>query len=255
MCALPSATERVFEAAHARLGVSLRGPPVEWGWQPADLFGIETKRKEMAVIFLIDRTYEKFLQTVVDSVLRVYDKYLEPDDLVGYFGLGDGWIFEMQRKGDGEAELREKIVGSVEKRGDPHVYSSVEKCVGYLADVDASTYSKWLVVLTDTADFTCANAKGVFDKEAPARAEAAAQQLIGSMQATNGLNLVLIDAHEIANFNSKHPLWPTWHKIARQLTDEVGDANTSLYIEAADESMIDEAFEKVAGAMQGGAAV
>ena len=76
------------------------------------------------------------------------------------------------------------------------------------------------------------------------RAEAAAQQLIGSMQATNGLNLVLIDAHEIANFNSKHPLWPTWHKIARQLTDEVGDANTSLYIEAADESMIDEAFEK-----------
>ena len=75
-------------------------------------------------------------QDLVDAVLRVYDKYLEEDDLVGYYGLGDkcsengdGWIFEMTRKGDKSDELRGKVAGSVEKRGDPHVYSSIEKCV------------------------------------------------------------------------------------------------------------------------------
>ena len=134
------------------------------------------------------------------------------------------------------------------------MYSSVERCVQFLAAVDEAAYSKWLVVLTDTADFTCANAKGVFDKEAPARAEASGQQLVGALQATRGLNLVLVDAHEVANFNPKQPLWPTWRKVARRLTDEVGSGNTGLFIEAADEGMIDEAFEKVGGAMQGGAA-
>ena len=34
------------------------------------------------MIFLIDRTFEAFLQKVVDAVVTVYDKYLEPDDLV-----------------------------------------------------------------------------------------------------------------------------------------------------------------------------
>ena len=66
-------------------------------------------------------------------MLKLYDKYLEPDDLVGYYGLGDGWIFDVQLKGADAAGLREQIVGSVEKAGDPHVYSSIETCVGCLA--------------------------------------------------------------------------------------------------------------------------
>ena len=210
----------------------------------------------MAVLFLIDRTYESFLQKVVDAVLRVFDKHLEADDLVGYHGLGDECIFEMAAKGTAEraAELRAKIAGSVEKRGEPHVYSSVQKCVGQLASLPrGEQYSKWLVVLTDTADFECTNAKGHFDKEAPARAEAAAQKVIGAMQATSELNLVLIDASEIGNFNKKHQMWPTWRALSKRLTDEVGDANSGLNIQAAEESQIDEAFDKLAGAMQGGA--
>ena len=57
---------------------------------------------------------------MVDAVLKLYDKYLEPDDLVGYYGLGDGWIFDVQPKGDDDttaAALRQQIVDSVEKRG------------------------------------------------------------------------------------------------------------------------------------------
>ena len=56
------------------------------------------------MIFLIDRTYEQFLQKVVDAVLKVYDTYLLPDDLVGYYGLGQDWIFPVQPKGEGSEE-------------------------------------------------------------------------------------------------------------------------------------------------------
>ena len=73
------------------------------------------------------------------------------------------------------------------------------------------------------------------------------------MHATSELNLVLIDASEIGNFNQKHHMWPTWRALSRRLTDEVGDGNSALYIDAANEAMIDEAFDKLAGAMQGGA--
>ena len=246
---------KIREAAKARLSVDLEGPPAEWGWSDATRpFGIEGKRKEMAVIFLIDRTYQKFLQKVVDAVARVYDKYLEDDDMIGYYGLGDGWIFQTGRKGDHDQEFRQKIKGSVEKKGDPHVYSSIEKCVGYLGEIDSEKYSKWLVVLTDTADFQCANEKGQFDAAAPERAEAAAERLIESMHAQTSLNLIVIDASEIGNFNRKHHMWPTWRKLSHRLTDEVGEGNKALNIEAANESEIDAAFEKVAGAMTGGAA-
>ena len=34
-----------------------------------DPFGIEPKRQQMAVVFLIDRTFEAFLQKVVDAVV------------------------------------------------------------------------------------------------------------------------------------------------------------------------------------------
>jgi len=243
---------KIQDAASSRLGVTVQGPPPEWGWSPEDAFGIEAKRKKMAVIFLIDRTYESFLQSVVDAVLKVYNTHLLEDDLVGYYGLGDGWIFETQVKGENEEQLRQKIIGSVEKKGDPHVYSSMDKCVDYLADV-SDDYSKWLVVLTDTADFQCANEKGAFDKGAPARATAAAEALLVKLQAMQGMNLVLIDASEIGNFNRKHTMWPTWRTLSKRLTNEVGEANTGLNIQAAEESQIDEAFDKVAGAMSGGA--
>jgi len=162
----------------------------------------------------------------------------------------------MERKGEPEraAHLRAQIASSVEKRGEPHVYSSIQRCVSHLAEMpDGERYSKWLVVLTDTADFQCTNAKGHFDKDSPQRAEEATKQLISTMQATTELNLVLIDASEIGNFNQKHHMWPTWRALSRRLTDEVGDGNSALYIDAANEAMIDEAFDKLAGAMQGGA--
>jgi len=73
------------------------------------------------------------------------------------------------------------------------------------------------------------------------------------MRAMRGLNLVLIDASAIGNFNVKHTMWPTWRALSKRLTNEIGENNTGLNIQAAEESQIDEAFDKVAGAMTGGA--
>ena len=146
----------------------------------------------------------------------------------------------MQPKGPSDASLREQIVGSVEKKGEPEVYSSIDKCVQHLATQVDDRYSKWLVVLTDTVDFQCV--------------EAAVQKVVASMREMSGLNLVLIDASGIANFNAKHTLWPTWRRLSQKLTDEVGEANSGVNIQAADVSEIDDAFEKIAGAMSGGAA-
>ena len=61
--------------------------------------------------------------------------------------------------------------------------------------------------------------------------------------------LVIIDASGIANFDAKHTLWPTWRRLSQKLTDEVGEHNSGLGIQAADTDEIDEAFERVAGAM------
>ena len=44
------------------------------------------------------------------------------------------------------------------------------------------------------------------------------------MREMAGLNLVLIDASGIANFDAKHKLWPTWRRLSQKLTDEVGVA-------------------------------
>ena len=134
------------------------------------------------------------------------------------------------------------------------MYSSIETCVEHLgAHVDGG-YSKWLVVLTDTVDFQCVNEKNQFDKESPARAEAAVQKVVAPMREMSGLNLVLIDASGIANFNAKHTLWPTWRRLSQRLTDEVGEHNSGVNIQAAEVSEIDDAFEKIAGRMSGGAA-
>ncbi|KAL1522513.1 hypothetical protein AB1Y20_017500 [Prymnesium parvum] len=255
MLSVPYASgAKIKDAAQSRLGINLQGPPARWGWKDDQLFEIEPKRAPMACIFLIDRTFEGFLQNVVDAVVNVYDKYLEPDDLVGYYGLGEKWIFNVQEKGKNSDKLREQIVNSVEKAGDPHVYSSITKCVDCLATEVDDRYSKWLVVLTDTADFECANEKGVFDKGSKERAEKAVDDVIAKMKTLTGLNLVIIDACGIANFDAKHMLWPTWHALSQKLTDEVGNGNTGLNIEATNVSEIDEAFEKVAGAMAGGGA-
>merc|ERR1712216_1018810 len=137
------------------------------------------------------------------------------------------------------------IVDSVTKSGEPQVYSSIAKCVDSLQLEAADDHSKWLVVLTDTVDFECVDANDKFDKQSPQRAEAKADALIEKMRAISGLNLVIIDASGIANFNAKHTMWPTWHRLSHKLTDQCGDDNSGINIAAANVSEIDEAFEKV----------
>jgi hypothetical protein len=74
----------------------------------------------------------------------------------------------------------------VSKAGEPHVYSSIQKCINCLKHEVDDGYDKWLVVLTDTADFECLDDKGRVDKAAPMRAETAVGGVLGSMNTMSG---------------------------------------------------------------------
>lgn len=78
------------------------------------------------------------------------------------------------------------------------VYSSIQTCVTCLKDdVDGAKYSKWLVVLTDTADFQIANDKGQFDQLSAGRAQTAVDGVLNLVQPISGLNFAIIDASGI----------------------------------------------------------
>lgn len=98
--------------------------------------------------------------------------------MVGYWGLGTGWIFEMTVKEEKDAELLQMIKASAQRQGKSLLYSDIEKARGdprpralrlaafslraawrpglpqvltALSEV-SDTYSKWLVVLSDLVD-------------------------------------------------------------------------------------------------------
>eukprot|EP00966_Prymnesium_polylepis_P218254 5051688-Prymnesium_polylepis.1 len=57
----------------------------------------------------------------------------------------------MTRKEEKDAELLAQIKGSAVRQGKSLLYSDTEKVLGALAKVD-STYSKWLIILSDLVD-------------------------------------------------------------------------------------------------------
>ena len=67
---LPMNTVRfgVYERAKAWVGWRPGGPPAAWGFSPETKFGLQEGRKPMAITFLVDRTYDTFLHTVVNAV-------------------------------------------------------------------------------------------------------------------------------------------------------------------------------------------
>jgi len=237
--------EHIRTKAADVLGLQLGGPPAQWGFLPTTKFGLQDGRQPMAVTFLVDRTYESFLQTVVNAVQSVYEEHLEEEDKVGYWGLGTGWIFEMTRKEEKDAELLAQIKGSAVKQGKPLLYQDTEKVLDALGKEDAS-YSKWLIVLSDLVDLvnkTEADSTGVVKNK-----------LIPQIQRLSGFNLVIIDASRIGRWKPEHPMWPTWEKNSKDLTDaaQATPGSRGFNIAADNPDAISEAFERVAALMQSG---
>lgn len=199
----------------------------------------------MAVTFLVDRTWEAFLKTVVEAVERVYVDHLEEEDLVGYWGLGTGWIFEMTRKGDKYDELLDMIQNSAEKSGLSHLYDNIGKVLAALSKVD-DTYSKWLIVLTDLVDLNNQN-------ESDAR-RVVTKQLIPQLKKIKSFNLVIIDASRIGRWKPEHPMWPHWEEHSKELTKAAQNTPgcRGFNIGADNTDAISEAFERVAALMQSG---
>jgi len=237
--------EHIRKKAQETLELPLKGPPSQWGFSPTTKFGLADGRQPMAITFLVDRTYDSFLKTVVDAVQMVYQEHLEEEDKVGYWGLGTGWIFEMTRKEEKDAELLSQIKSSAVRQGKSLLYSDIEKVLGALSKQDDS-YSKWLILLSDLVDLenkSEADATGVVGKK-----------LIPQIKKLNNFNFVIIDASRIGRWKPEHPMWPTWEKNSTDLTDAAQNTPGSrgFNIGADNPDAIGEAFERVAALMQAG---
>ncbi|KAL3921576.1 MAG: hypothetical protein SGPRY_004857 [Prymnesium sp.] len=240
-----STGEDIRSKASESLQLQLDGPPMRWGLTPASKFVLQSDRQRVAVTFLVDRKYDSSVGTVVSAVQGVYEEQLEADDLVGYWGLGTGWIFEMARKDQKGEEMLSLIKGSAVQQGESLLYSDLEKVLAALASVDAA-YSKWLVVVSD-----------LVDEENKTEAESVRvvqKQLIPQIKSIPALNLVLIDASRIGLWKSELPMWPTWERNAKELTDAAQNtAGSRGYLIGADNpDAITEAFEQVAALMHSG---
>ena len=175
-----------------------------------------------------------------------------PGPVVG----GTGGVFpsaepycRVQPKGEGEAaeRLRAQIVGSVTKSGEPHVYSSISKCVAHLASNVDDKYSKWLVVLSDTVDTS--NPK-------PDVLSQMADSTVTKMKQVTDLNLAFIDTSGFLDENGNkyqpnNKCWPTWTANVRKLTASL-PVGKGHHIEATNLEKIKEAFKQVAEKMSGG---
>ncbi|KAL1523443.1 hypothetical protein AB1Y20_018383 [Prymnesium parvum] len=240
-----STGEQIRSKASELLQLQLDGPPAQWEFAPTTKFGLQDGRQPMAITFLVDRTYDTFLKTVVNAVQNVYEEHIEEEDMVGYWGLGTGWIFEMTRKEEKSAELLTQIKDSAVRQGKSLLYSDAEKVLNALTKVDQS-YSKWLIILSDLVDLENKN-------EADSTA-VVTKKLIPQIKGISGFNLVIIDASRIGRWKPEHPMWPTWEKNSKELTDAAQSTSGSrgFNISADNPDAISEAFERVAALMQSG---
>ncbi|KAL1529282.1 hypothetical protein AB1Y20_000236 [Prymnesium parvum] len=240
-----STGEHIRAKASEVLQLQIEGPPKQWGFAPTTKFGLQDGRQPMAITFLVDRTYDSFLQTVVNAVQSVYEEHLEEDDMVGYWGLGTGWIFEMTRKEEKHAEMLSQIKESAVRQGKSLLYSDFEKVLTALAKVDDS-YSKWLILLSDLVDLE--------NKTEAESTKVVSKKLVPQVKKIAGFNLVIIDASRIGRWKPEHPMWPTWEKNSKELTDAAQRTPgcRGFNIPADNPDAISEAFERVAALMQSG---
>ena len=92
--------KQIKERAKKELGLELAGPPAHWGWDTAKAFVLPpSSTPSMAVVFLLDRSYDQFRKTAIQAVEKVFTKYLPEGCVVGYRGVGETKpIFEMAEK-------------------------------------------------------------------------------------------------------------------------------------------------------------
>ena len=101
----------------------------------------------MAAIFLVDRTWQPILNTCINAVSMVFEDYMKSRDRFGMYGLGDGWIVPLDRRGSIDPRDIESAKVCV---GTCILYKSMLDCLKVLSA--AKGCSKWLVVLSDTVD-------------------------------------------------------------------------------------------------------
>jgi len=242
----------------------------------------------MAVIFLLDRSYDQFRKTAVAAVEKVFTKYLPEGCIVSYRGVGETKptgevkpIFDMTEKKPSNIPSLLKLIKDSDVRVNvtPTLYSSMEDAIKELKKPMYTERSKWLIVLTDLVDMEYRDKSPAISKvdqligqmgtqDAPNeqrgfktrsgggggfQSKAGAQEML--MQK---FNLALVDTSEMKikgesiKYKPEHPMWPVWKGNARRMVRSLADRGTTsmgYHISADDFKAIDDAFEAVAKLM------
>ena len=196
----------------------------------------------------------------------VFSQYLNDEDHIMYYGLGqpEPLIEDTVKEGNEESVVRKiEQSGQEGTKGAPKVYSSINIAASALRKSD-SEFSKWLIFLSDTVDFSAGQAfeasqkgfAGFTLEKGKTELERLAKETDGELACVPGLNFVAIDASDVGQWNQQCKMWPTWKANVEMLSKhaqtraQVSGSGMGLYVSAKSLTAIKEAFEKVASAME-----
>ena len=218
----------------------------EWGYPGEVDFGITPPAKTMAVTFLLDFTQPCKI-AAVDALQKVFDEQLDEGTIVGYLGVGAEMpIIDVAEKNEASEEaMLAQIKGSktAKLKTDTMLYHAMDQAVVQLGAARFLSYSKWLIVLSDTVNIDQTRGND------PAA-------LISNMIHLNDLNLAFIDTSDMPDkWKPENPHWPTWKANTQKIIGALQDKGAiSVHIQADNLSKIDAAFESVAALMETGGA-
>ena len=280
--------KQIRETAKKLLSIELTGPPKHWGFEEGKAFVAppSSATPSMAVIFLLDRSYDQFRKTAIAAVEKVFTKYLPEGCIVGYRGVGETKptgeakpIFDMTEKKPSNIPTLLKAIKESDVRTNvpPTLYSSMEDAIKELKKPSYAERSKWLIVLTDLVDMEYRERGKAVDKVEQLIRQMSTQEVpveqrgFKSKKPVGGgfqpkaqevlmqkFNLAIVDTSEMKikgesiKYKPEHPMWPTWKGNARRMVRQLADRGTTsmgYHMDASDFKKIDEAFESVAKLM------
>jgi len=199
----------------------------------------------MCVIFLLDFT-QPCKVAAIDALIKVFEEQLDTGTLVGFQGVGtpEPLIRLGEKTADSEAGMLDTMRNSKHQKmvTDTALYKAMSKCVNELGEGRLSEYSKWLIVLSDTVNYT-----KLGNDVSP---------LVSEMRRVDDLNLAFIDtANMPPKWKPENPGWPEWSRNLQTMVQALKFKGAiSEHIEADNLAKIDAAFESVAALMDTGGA-
>ena len=116
------------------------------------------QRKQKDLIILLDYSQSmlenKKIQNAIHNILRLFDKYVKPDDRVSFvrFNMNCDVVFSLVEKKKNTVFLRKSIEDSHKPSGGTAFYNALFEALKIFARAEQRLVSKWIIALTDGDD-------------------------------------------------------------------------------------------------------